>query len=122
MILRKRKINPQAAELQLRISLGAPDVKKMVKRLVRLIFYHEEQIEERKDWTYTEAELRGYMEKDGFLMANFEMPWRVELTGWLFCQMLRLGYLAQSGDDEKTYLLTAKSVRLADQKPVNWSE
>ena len=122
MILRKRKINPQSAELQLRISLGAPDVKKMVKRLVRLIFYHSEHIEERKDWTYTEAELRGYMEKDGFLMANFEMPWRVELTGWAFAQMLRLGYLAKSGDDEKVFYLTDKAIRMADQKPVNWSE
>ena len=122
MILRKRAINPQAAELQLRLSLGAPDVKKMVKRLVRLIFYHEEQIEERKGWTYTEAELRGYMEKDGFLMGCYEMPWRVELTGWAFAQMLRLGYVAKCSGSEKEYYLTAKSVRLADFKAVSWNE
>ncbi len=120
MIIRKRKINIDDAEVQLAISFGNADIKRWCTRFVRILVYDPEQMEYWQKATFSEGDIRHWMAKDAFCLATIEEPWQGQLTQWGFRQMVKRGYFVQSGDDPNKYYFSQKALKLANFKSLNW--
>lgn len=119
MITRKRKINPNATEVQLAISFSLADVRRWLELYVDLFLspltQHEKRettLERARSWKETEDNLRYWLEHDKNVFANYEEPFRSQLSCWAWCQIVSKGYLTPSGTKEGEYLPTEKLLKL----------
>ena len=114
MIVRKRKINPTAKEIQISISFGSADVRRWMQEYASLICQRicyepiEEAIERARKLPETEDTMRYFFEHRPSIFLNYESPYREQLSGWAFAQAVALGYLVPSAAREGEYLLTDK--------------
>ncbi len=120
MIVRKRAINTSNAEVQISISYSSADLKKWMQRFVRILVKTPDAVPYWKEQTMAEGEFRYWFEHDPHCFLNVEDPWRTQLSQWAFKQLLKLGYITPSGNDENKYFLSEKSLKFADGKSVEW--
>lgn len=118
MIVRKRKINPTAKEIQLSISFSSADIRRWMKEYACLVCMPifqpiEEAIDECRNCTETEEGMRYFFEHRPSVFLNFESPHRQQLSGWAFAQSVALGYLVPSAVREGEYFFTDKFFSLA---------
>ncbi len=119
MIIRKRKINLKDTEVMLSLSFGSPDTKKWMQRFCRLLILDPDQVDYWRHATLTEQDFRYWAEHDPRVFANYEEPWRTQLSAWFFRQIKDAGYITASGTQENLFYLSEKGLKLADGKQEN---
>lgn len=120
IVRRKQKLNPNSADVQLAISYGAPDIKRIMQRFMRVLIKDpkdEDTVTLWRNYGETEAGMRYYLENDPTIFGNYDEPWKSQLSEWVWRQLVKQNFYKQSGTDESIYFLTEKSLGLADGKP-----
>ncbi len=119
MIIRKNNLNVNSKEVQFAICYSVADVKSFLKRLISTMY--SPQTSEvglnllLKD-LITEREIRQVAERAEWAFANFEQPWRSQLSGWLWASIIREGFVQKSASNEFGYFFSAKSLELVKVK------
>ena len=98
MVLRERKINNNADEVQVHCSFGVPDVKALFKMYATMC-------EPIKDYQHTEHDVRYWLEHDGRAFLSWPNKWREQLSGWAFAVAVRNKLLKPTAANENKYYL-----------------
>lgn len=110
IVRRKAKINPQATEIALQVSYGRPDVKAMFKAFCNdswdMIFVAK------REKSFHEADIREVFEYRWWGFAIFAEEWRKQLSGWMLCQLIKMGYITQSAADPDRYYFGDKGMEV----------
>ncbi len=118
MIIRNRKINPNAKEVMLSVSFTSADVRRWLEEYANLrcrrIFDEtlEEVIEDARHKRETEESMRFFFEHQPSVFRNYEAPYRQQLSAWAWAQIVSLGYLTQSATKPEEFLFTDKFLNL----------
>ena len=106
MILRNKKIKPQADEVQVAVSFGLPDVREWMRRYATLFLICGDKAgkELAQSIPVTEGDIRKWMEKDPTVLANWPSVWRDQLSAWAFATAVRHGLLTESATPNRYYL------------------
>ena len=112
MILRNRLIDCKADEISMQLSYSVPDVKRMLRDIISLYFWHN------SDWFLVECMAEAYDEPTiiglfecypkGF--AIFPSKWKTAMSRWAFSVAVREGYIIRSTADETKYYFTEKVI------------
>lgn len=112
-------MNVNSKEVQFAICYSVADVKSFLKRLISTMY--SPQTSEvglnllLKD-LITEREIRQVAERAEWAFANFEEPWRSQLSGWLWASIVREGFVQKSASNEFGYFFSPKSLELVKVK------
>lgn len=114
MIVRNRKINPKSVEVQLSISWGKADVKAWMAEYMLILTCSGEPAlaESLRNMKHTEPDTRYFFEHAATAFANYEEPWRSELSAWLWCQIVNYGYMRESASEPGVYYMSEKAFAL----------
>lgn len=117
MIIRNRSINPKSAEVQLAVSFGKPDVKSFMTEFIQIHTMGDKTLAENvRAWKFDEAGVRYFAEHRESIFANYEEPWRSQLSAWLWCQLLSYGFLRESASEPGNFYLSERAFGLAKLK------
>lgn len=124
MILRNKRIKKEAEEIQLYVSYGEPDVKKMVQWMFNCYYYHNCQwlLTEKLEQPHSEQELLEILQNDPKCFGNFETKWAKLLAEWAFNSCIRHGYLKPSAIDENRYYFTELCVPRKAGRPPKYTK
>lgn len=108
MILRNKRINKHAEEIQLSVSYGQPDVKKMIQWVFNCYYFHgcAWLLTEKLESPHSEQDLIELLKNDPNCFGNYESKWAQQLSEWAFNACLRLGFLKKSATNENRYYFT----------------
>lgn len=112
MILRNKRISQQASEIQLSLSYGVADVRKMVQWMYKCYFHKG------CDWLassllaqpHTEQELLGLLASDPQCFGNYQTKWAETLAQWALNVSLREKIIIKSATEPNTYFFTDLAV------------
>jgi hypothetical protein len=99
MVLRERKINYKADEIQVHCSFALPDVKAMLR-------LYAEMCEEIRDLPHTEKDVCEWLQNDGRAFLSWPARWRGELSKWAFAVAVRNNLLIPSATGKNIYYLS----------------
>ena len=112
MILRNRKIDTSADEIQLAVCYGQPDVRKMVQHCVQTYYWHESDhlLKLNLEEPHSELELTEVLELNPSCFFAYPPRWRSELAKWCFCSAVRQGFFKESPTAKGMFYITTKAV------------
>ena len=111
MIVRRTKdIKNENTEVSLMVSYGTPDVKNFFDLFCKGDWQSLDVAANKK--SYHEADVRDFFECHYGIFYNYEEKWRKQLSGWLFYQGIKLGYLVKSAADPDRYYFGAKGMAI----------
>ena len=114
MIIRNRKINPNAKEIMLSVSFTSADIRRWMEELANLMCMYLGDEEKRQEAIEnarkrdTEEGMRYFFEHQPSIFKNYESPYRQQLSAWAWAQSVKLGYLTPSATKPEEYLFTDK--------------
>ena len=103
MVLREKKINNKADEVQVHCSFSLPDVKALLKIYAAGTNEAVEAIN--RQHPHSEQDVRFWLEHDGRAFLSWPQKWREQLSAWAFAVALRNKLLVPTAADEKQYYL-----------------
>lgn len=115
MIIRNNRINPNTAEVQIKLSYSLPDIKDFLKRYFTTFYspqVSEVGLNHLLTDTITEREFRATMEKAEWCFGNYENPWRNQLSAWLWNQVVKNEFVTPSGTSTTVFFFTDKALAL----------
>lgn len=114
MIVRQRNINKKATEVRLVLAFGGPDVRAWLKEDLQLLASIL-TIEQARHVPLTEPDTRQALERHRFALLGAK--WAQQLSGWVWAQLVAMGYLVESGSKEGVFYASSKALSL-----VKWRE
>ena len=120
MILRNKRINKNADEIQLSVSYGLPDIKRMVQWLFFLYGWHncDHLLQEKLNQPHTEQEMLEFFQNDLKCFGNFETKWAEQLSEWAFLSCIRNKFIIQSTIDENKFYFTELCIQKKPGRPI----
>lgn len=110
MIIRNNKINRTTAFVKFTVSYGLPDIKKWMRQYIDCITLHDPTLLLRaKEEVFSEHDVRYYLEHTPNIFANFDNPWKEQLSAWAWYHIVNEKYVIQSATDEHKFLFTEKA-------------
>ena len=103
MVLREKKINSKADEVQVHCSFSLPDVKAMLR--IYAIGCNEVVEAIHRQHPHTEQDVRFFFENNGMAFASWPDKWRQELSKWAVAVAIRNGLIVPTATDENKYFL-----------------
>lgn len=102
IVRRKRAINPVVTEASMPVSFNTADVREFFRLYCDLNKYQTWDIY-RHECVMNEGDFRDWSENDFRVFGIFSAHWRVQLSGWLWHQLVKLGFLTRSTTDTLNY-------------------
>lgn len=110
MIIRHNKISLKADFVKFEFSLSISDLKEYLLLYLEMVSLHDTDMKlQAKEEPITELGLRYFFEHHPAIFANFNNPYREQLSAWAWHHLLKEKYIISSATNDTDFYFTEKA-------------
>ena len=106
MIIRDNQIRASCNEVKLAVCFGIPDIRRFVKMFIEQLTNNHDPdlLSYAKSATFTEQEVRHWLEHHPFAFGWIEKNWRIQLSAWCWYHLVHDGFVIPSATKDDAYI------------------